>query len=110
MIFVQEYEFFILKLEIIYYKMDGEILKVKRLNNKSNVIGANIKKYRLQYGYTQEELCQKIDLYGLNLYHSDIYLIEYNKRIVRDYEALAFAKVFNISMDELYKGTEKELE
>lgn len=85
-------------------------MKVKRLNNKSNVIGHNVKKYRLQFGYTQEELCQKIDLYGLNLYHSDIYLIEYNKRIVRDYEALAFAKVFNISMDELYKGTDKELE
>lgn len=52
----------------------------------------------------------KLDLFGLNLYHSDIYLIEYNKRIVRDYEALALAKVFNISLDELYSGTEKELE
>lgn len=85
-------------------------MKVKRLNNKSNVIGQNVKKYRLQNKYTQEELCQKLDLYGLNLYHSDIYLIEYNKRIVRDYEALALAKVFNISMDELYKGTDKDLE
>lgn len=85
-------------------------MKVKRLNNKSNILGANIKKYRLQNGYTQEYLCQKVDLYGLNLYHSDIYLIEHNKRLVRDYEALAFAKVFKISMDELYKGTETELE
>ena len=58
----------------------------------------------------QEQLCQKVDLYGLNLYHSDIYLIEHNKRMVRDYEALIFAKVFKISMDELYKGTDKELE
>ena len=60
MIFVQEYEFFILKLEIIYYEMDGEILKVKRLNNKSNVIGANIKKYRLDAGITQEQLAVDI--------------------------------------------------
>lgn len=87
-----------------------KFLRVKRFNNKANIIGANIKKYRLEFGYTQEQLCQKIDLYGLNLYHSDIYLIENNKRVVRDYEALIFAKVFNISMDELYKGTDKELE
>lgn len=85
-------------------------MKVKRLNNKANIIGSNIRKYRIANGYTQEELCKKIDLYGLNLYHSDIYLIEYNKRIVRDYEALAFAKVFKITLDELYKGTENELE
>ncbi len=85
-------------------------MRIKRFNNKSNVLGSNVRKYRILNGYTQEELCQKMDLYGLNLYHSDIYLIEYNKRIVRDYEALVFAKVFNITLDELYKDTEKELE
>ena len=85
-------------------------MRAKRLNSKSNIIGKNVRKYRLLLGYTQQELCDKLDLYGLNLYHSDIYLIEYNKRIVRDYEALAFSKVFNITLDELYIGTEKELE
>lgn len=85
-------------------------MRAKRLNSKSNIIGKNVRKYRLLFGYTQQELCDKLDLYGLNLYHSDIYLIEYNKRIVRDYEALAFSKVFNITLDELYNGTEKELE
>ena len=85
-------------------------MRVKKFNNKANLIGANIKKYRLKNCYTQEQLCQKLDLYGLNLYHSDIYLIEHSKRMVRDYESLIFAKVFNISMDELYEGTEKEIE
>ena len=59
---------------------------------------------------TQRELCDKLDLYGLNLYHSDIHMIEYNKRIVKDYESLAFAKVFGISLDELYSGTEFDLD
>lgn len=85
-------------------------MRTKRLNSKSNIIGKNVKKYRIQLGYSQDEICNKLDLYGLNLYHSDISLIESNKRIVRDYEALAFTKVFNISLDELYSGTEKELE
>lgn len=84
-------------------------MRTKKLNHKANIIGSNIKKYRLLNKYSQDELCRKLDLYGLNLYHSDIYLIEYNKRIVRDYEALIFAKVFGITIEELYKGTEKEL-
>ena len=84
-------------------------MKSKKINDKANIIGSNVRKYRLLNNYSQEELCKKLDLYGLNLYHSDIYLIEYNKRIVRDYEALVFSKVFNITMDELYKGTDKEL-
>jgi len=83
-------------------------MQSKKFNNKSNVIGQNIRKYRLQKGYTQEQLCQKLDLFGLNLYHSDIYLIENNKRLVRDYEAFAFAKVFGITLDELYSDAVKE--
>lgn len=83
-------------------------MQSKKFNNKSNVIGQNIRKYRLQKGYTQEQLCQKLDLFGLNLYHSDIYLIENNKRLVRDYEAFSFAKVFGITLDELYSDAVKE--
>ena len=84
-------------------------MRIKRINSKLNVIGTNVKKYRTKMNLTQQELCDKLDLYGLNLYHSDIYLIEYNKRIVRDYEELALSKVFGISLDELYAGTDKEL-
>ena len=79
------------------------------MNSKMNIIGKNVKKYRLKAKLTQQQLCDKLDLYGLNLYHSDIYLIEYGKRIVRDYEALALEKVFDISLDKIYEGTEKEL-
>lgn len=83
-------------------------MQSKKFNNKSNIIGKNVRMYRMQKGYTQEELCQKLDLLGLNLYHSDIHLIENNKRLVRDYEAFALAKVFNISLDELYAGSNNE--
>lgn len=85
-------------------------MRSKKLNKKANIIGKNVKKYRTANNYSQEELCRRLDLYGLNLYHSDIYLIEHNKRIVKDFEALAFTKVFNITLEELYFGTEKELE
>lgn len=83
-------------------------MQSKKFNDKSNIIGQNVKKYRMQKGYTQEQLCQKLDLLGLNLYHSDIYLIENNKRLVRDYEIYALAKVFGITLDDLYSGADKE--
>ena len=76
-------------------------MQSKKFNDKSNVIGQTVRKYRMQKGYTQEQLCQQLDLLGLNLYHSDIHLIENNKRIVKDYEAFAFAKIFGITLDEL---------
>ena len=74
-----------------------------------NVVGQNVKKYRAQKGYTQEELCHKLELFGLTLYHSDIYLIEYNKRIVKDYEAFALSKALGVSLDEIYNGAEEKL-
>ncbi len=72
-------------------------MRDKKFHSKSNIISKNIKKYRTMIGYNQEQLCTKLDLFRLNLYHSDIYLIEHNKRLVRDYEVLAFWKVFNNS-------------
>ncbi len=83
-------------------------MQSKKFNNKSNIIGQAVRKYRMQKGYTQEQLCQKLDLLGLNLYHSDIHLIENNKRIVKDYEAFALAKVLGITLDEIYIDANKD--
>ena len=85
-------------------------MSMKRLNSKTNIIGENVRKYRTKMNLTQRELCDKLDLYGLNLYHSDIYRIENNKRIVKDYESLALSRVFGISLDELYSGTKFDLD
>ncbi len=83
-------------------------MQTKKINDKTNVIGKNVKKYREANHYSQEQVCQKLELLGLTLYHSDIYLIENNKRLVRDFEAYAFARVFNITLDELYSEAGKE--
>jgi len=41
---------------------------------------------------------------------NDIYLIEANRRSVKDYEIWGFLKVLDISFDELYKDIEQKLE
>ena len=44
----------------------------KKLNNKSNVISENFKRFRQESGYSQSKLCEKLELMGLQLYKADI--------------------------------------
>ena len=54
------------------------------INNKLNVISENFKKFRVESGFSQKVLCEKLELIGLNLYKADIYAIEHNKRCVKE--------------------------
>lgn len=47
-------------------------MKTKNLNGNFNVVGLNIKKYREASNMSQRELSNKLSLYGVDLYHSDI--------------------------------------
>ena len=81
-------------------------MQVKKLNGKSNVIGKNIKKYRELRNLTQRELSNKIALLGIDIYHSDISLIENNKLFLKDFEIIAFCKVLGISYDQIVEDTD----
>lgn len=81
-------------------------MKMKKINGKSNVIGNNIKKYRELRQYTQRELSDKIALLGIDIYHSDISLIENNKLFLKDFEIIAFCKVLGISYNQIFENTD----
>ena len=55
-------------------------------------------------------MCRKLDLLGVTMYICDIYEIEYGKKTVKDFEALAFCKVLNITLDDLYADTDQYYE
>lgn len=80
---------------------------IRKFNDKVNIIGTNVKKYRKKQGLSQPDLCRKMQLLGVTMFHSDIYEIENNKRLVKDFEAKAFSLAFNITLDELYAETDK---
>lgn len=80
-------------------------MQVKKLNGKSNVVGKNVKKYRELRKLTQRELSNKIALLGIDIYHSDISLIENHKLLLKDFEIIALCKVLNISYDQLFEDT-----
>jgi len=80
----------------------------RKLNDKLNILSANIRYFRNKCELSQADVCRELALLGVTMYTADIYDIEYNKRTIKDYEVYAFAKIFHITLDELYSGAEKE--
>lgn len=85
-------------------------MAVRKLNNNLNVIGENLRKIRIEKHLSQANLTIELNLLGINLHKNNIYMIENNKRTVKDYEVWGFMKVLSISYDDLFIGIEEKLE
>ena len=85
-------------------------MAVRKLNNNLNVIGDNLRNYIKEKHLSQADLTMELNLLGINLHKNDVYMIENNKRSVKDYEVWGFIKVLNISYDDLFAGIEDKLE
>ena len=92
--------------------MEGVVFvaSIRKLNDNFNIIGFNLKKIREQKHLSQLDLCCKLDLLGVTMYKSDIYEIENNKRLVKDFEVKAICLALSITLDELYDDTNKFFE
>lgn len=77
-------------------------MKNSKFENKVNIIGTNLKKYRKELNMSQEQLCNKLSLLGITLYKNDIYRIENNKRTVKDFELWGILKVLNVKCDDIF--------
>ena len=73
---------------------------------KTNIVGSNVKKWRKKRRMSQQALSNKLELLGVYVCRGSISRIEDGSRTVTDIELLAFAKVLNISIFELFSGTE----
>ena len=85
-------------------------MAVRRLNNNLNVIAENLKYHRKLKHLSQADLTRELNLLGINMHKNDIFLIEANKRTVKDYELWGFIKVLGITYDDLFNGIENKLE
>ena len=75
----------------------------KAVDGSNNVCGTNVAQLRKELNISQRELADKMQLAGIDIDKNAIQRIECGKRFVTDIEILAFAKVFNISLDKLLK-------
>jgi len=73
----------------------------KAKDGRNNLCGKNIAQLREDMGISQRELADRMQLVGIDIDKNAIQRIECGKRFVTDIEILAFAKVFEIGLEEL---------
>lgn len=76
-------------------------MKIYTYKGKKNLCGDRIRNERLKKRMTQMELAAKIQLQGITLERDSISRIEIGTRFVTDYELKLFAKVLNVTVDDL---------
>ena len=74
---------------------------MKKFNDKPNIIGDLIKTAREKKHYTKVDLCRELELLGIEMSRNEIYRIEKNKMIVKDFELVAFCIVLAINFNDL---------
>lgn len=80
-------------------------MRARNLNGQLNIIGPNLMKYRKEKNLSLRGLSNKLSLLGITLYHSDIYDIEQQTRTIKDFELKALCVALDISLDQLFEGT-----
>lgn len=66
-----------------------------------NITGQIIQRVRLENHLSLESLCDKLSLLDVTIYPSDLFLIENNNRLIKDFELIAICKVLDINMEKL---------
>lgn len=75
----------------------------KLFNGNTNIVADLITKRRKEKKMSYSDLSNKLQLLGISLYKNDLFLIEKNRRLVRDFELIALCQILDINYNELSK-------
>lgn len=70
---------------------------------KKNLIGANLKKLRIERKMSQQDISNKLELLGVYVCRGSVSRIEDQSRTVTDIELYAIAEVLKVNAAELLK-------
>jgi transcriptional regulator with XRE-family HTH domain len=73
----------------------------KTKDNKNNICGKNVAKFRMELKKSQRQLADDLQLIGLDVDKNAIQRIESGQRFVTDIEIVALSKVLRKSLEEL---------
>lgn len=73
----------------------------KTSDNKNNICGKNIAKFRKELNISQRELADRLQLLGLDIDKNAIQRIESRQRFVTDIELVYFGRIFEKSFEDL---------
>lgn len=67
-----------------------------------NVVGDQIRKYRLEKHLSQQELSARLETYAVYICRGSISRIEQKERTVADFELQAISKALNVEIADLF--------
>ena len=73
-----------------------------------NIIGDNVKKYRLKRRLSQNQLSIRLETYAIYICRGSISRIERHKRRVTDFELKALAEILRVTVEDMFEKTEVE--
>ena len=76
---------------------------MKKFNNKSNAYGKIIEKYRKSKNMSRADVSRELDLIGIPISPDELYRIERQNMILKDYELIAICIIIDIDYDSLTK-------
>lgn len=79
---------------------------MKKYNNKPNLTGNLIESFRVKKGFTKEDVCKKLQLLGINIDRNELYRMEKNQMIIKDFELVGFCKILDINCNDLLRELE----
>ena len=82
---------------------------MKKFKGKCNCYGKLIEDYRTKQGLSRADLSREMDLLGIPLSGDEIYRIEKQKMILKDFELVAICIVLNIDFKEIEKRIKNNL-
>lgn len=77
---------------------------------QQELVGKRIAELRKDRGMSQNDLAIKLQNYGVDIDKNAVQLLEHGHRYVRDMELYVIAKVFGVSMEDLFAGTQFDIE
>ena len=74
---------------------------LKKYENKCNLSGEIIKEARENKGLSKSEVCRRLQFYAVQLDSQQLYRIETNKMVLKDFELIALCQVLDIDANSL---------
>jgi len=71
-------------------------------NKHANLIGSRIRDARIEAGFSQQQLANRLELLAVYVCRGSVSRIENGERMITDIEIDAISKVLNVSLDYLF--------
>ena len=76
---------------------------------RNNIVGVAVREYRKQLRISQRELADRLQIIGLDIDKNAVQRSESGQRFITDIELIYLAKVFNMSVVELYEDNQAQI-